>query len=81
MKNIVRNINKRMDYGKKRCKKDRSSFQNNLSFLCAKEKGITLLSLILTVVIMIILATVTINVIFNTFPTVFLNILSPIIIS
>ena len=62
MKNIVRNINKRMDYGKKRCKKDRSSFQNNLSFLCAKEKGITLLSLILTVVIMIILATVTINV-------------------
>ena len=51
-----------MDYGKKRCKKGKGFFQNNLSFLCANEKGITLLALILTVVIMIILAAVTINV-------------------
>ena len=51
-----------MDYGKKRCKKDKGFFENNLSFLCANEKGITLLALILTVVIMIILAAVTINV-------------------
>ena len=51
-----------MDYGKKRCKKDKSFFESNLSFLCANEKGITLLALILTVVIMIILAAVTINV-------------------
>ena len=62
MENIVRNINKGMDYGKKRCKKDKSFFGNNLSFLCANEKGITLLALIITVVIMIILAAVTINV-------------------
>ena len=60
--NIVRNINRGMDYGKKRCKKDKGFFENNLSFLCANEKGITLLALILTVVIMIILAAVTINV-------------------
>ena len=51
-----------MDYEKKQCKKDKSFLQNNLSFLCANEKGITLLALILTVVIMIILAAVTINV-------------------
>ena len=62
VENIVRNINKGMDYGKKRCKKDKSFFESNLSFLCANEKGITLLALILTVVIMIILAAVTINV-------------------
>ena len=60
--NKVRNINNRMDCGKKRCKKGKGFFQNNLSFLCANEKGITLLALILTVVIMIILAAVTINV-------------------
>ena len=51
-----------MDYEKKQCKKDKSFLQNNLSFLCANEEGITLLALILTVVIMIILAAVTINV-------------------
>ena len=51
-----------MDYRKKRFKKGKGFFQNNLSFLCANEKGITLLALILTVVIMIILAAVTINV-------------------
>ena len=62
VENIVRNINKGMDYGKKRCKKDKSFFESNLSFLCANEKGITLLALILTVVIMIILAAVTINI-------------------
>ena len=51
-----------MDCGKKRCKKGKGFFQNNLSFLCTNEKGITLLALILTVVIMIILAAVTISV-------------------
>ena len=49
--NREKNINERMDYEK-----------NSLSFLCVSEKGITLLALIITVVIMIILAAVTINV-------------------
>ena len=39
--------------------------KNSLSFLCACERGITLLALIITVVILIILAAVTINITLN----------------
>ena len=58
-----------MDYERSLNKNFRAFSKNSLSFLCAirnrelaSERGITLLSLIITVVIMIILAAVTINV-------------------
>ena len=66
---FTKNIYGRMDYERSLDKNVSAFSKNSLSFLCAArnrdimaESGITLLALIITVVIMIILATVTINV-------------------